>query len=106
MRNEVCTLIVSYPAYGKIAEIEKDVFCSRKSAVRSEFYAAYAVGLKPRFVLQLDPMDWKAILDLLPKDLPEDVKEIAPNKVRYCGSVYNIYRDYQTDESTIEITVG
>ena len=102
MRNEVCTLIISYPSSEEIAEIEKDVFCCRKSAVRSEFYAAYAVGLKPRFVLQLDPMDWESMMDVL----PEDAKETAPNKVRYGGREYNIYRDYQTDESTIEITVG
>lgn len=102
MRNEICTLIVSYSSGEEVAEIEKDVFCNRKSAVRSEFYAAYAVGLKPRFVLQLDPMDWASMVDCL----PENAKENVPNKVRYGGREYNIYRDYQTDESTIEITVG
>lgn len=102
MRNELCTLIVSYALASEVQQVELEVFCRRKSTVRSEFYAAYGVGLKPRFVLELDFLDWEAASALL----PAEVERKAPDKVYFHGLEYNIYRDYQVDENTIEITVG
>lgn len=96
MRNEICTLIAVYAEGSERKQRELEVFCSRKSANRSEYYAAYAVGLKPRFVLEIDPMDWESISQ----------PESRPNKVLYRGEELNILRDYQTDESTLELTVG
>ena len=72
------------------------MFCSRKSAGRSEYYAAYAVGLKPKFVLEIDPMDWESLTE----------QGEHANKVIYKGTEYNILRDYQTNESSLELTVG
>ena len=96
MRNDICILVLNYAAGEEIKKKELQVFCSRKSAGRSEYYAAYAVGLKPKFVLEIDPMDWESLTEQ---------GEYA-NKVIYKGAVYNILRDYQTDESSLELTVG
>lgn len=96
MRNDICVLILNYAAGVEIKKKELLVFCSRKSAGRSEYYAAYAVGLKPKFVLEIDPMDWESLTEQ---------GEYA-NKVIYKGAEYNILRDYQTNESSLELTVG
>lgn len=96
MRNDICTLILSYADGTEIKRKEMQVFCSRKSAGRSEYYAAYAVGLKPKFVLEIDPLDWESLTEQ---------GEYA-NKVIYKGAEYNILRDYQTDETSLELTVG
>ncbi len=96
MRNDICTLIATYADGAEIKRRELEVFCSRKSAGRSEYYAAYAVGLKPKFVLEIDPMDWESLSE----------QGSQANKVLYREVEYNILRDYQTDESTIELTVG
>ena len=89
-------MISAYNAGDQIGQKERQVFCSRKSAVRSEYYAAYAVGLKPRAVLEIDPMDWWEIAE----------EGHAPNKVRYRGEELVIYREYQVNESSMELTVG
>lgn len=96
MRNDICTLILSYADGAEIKRKEQQVFCSRKSAGRSEYYAAYAVGLKPKFVLEIDPLDWESLTE----------RGEHANKVIYKGAEYNILRDYQTDESSLELTVG
>ena len=92
MRNDICILVLNYASGAEIKKKELQVFCSRKSAGRS----AYAVGLKPRFVLEIDPMDWESLTEQ---------GEYA-NKVIYKGAEYNILRDYQTNESSLELTVG
>ena len=96
MRNDICTLIAVYAEGTEIKKRELQVFCSRKSAGRSEYYAAYAVGLKPRCILEIDPMDWECLSGQGEK----------PNKVLYRGEELNILRDYQTDETTVELTIG
>lgn len=96
MRNDICTLILNYADGSEIKKKELQVFCSRKSAGRTEYYAAYAVGLKPRFVLEIDPMDWESLTE----------QGEHANKVIYKGTEYNILRDYQTNESSLELTVG
>ena len=90
MRNDICILVLNYAAEAEIKKKELQVFCSRK------YYAAYAVGLKPKFVLEIDPMDWESLTEQ---------GEYA-NKVIYKGAEYNILRDYQTNESSLELTVG
>lgn len=96
MRNDICILILNYASGAEIKKKELQVFCSRKSAGRSEYYAAYAVGLKPKFVLEIDPMDWESLTE----------QGEHANKVIYKGTEYNILRDYQTNESSLELTVG
>ena len=92
MRNDVCTLISIYTSGAKQERKETEVYCEKKSAGRTEYSAAYAVGLRTRFVLSVDPMDFAG--------------GELPSMVVYGGKEYNIYRDYNTDESAIELTVG
>ena len=96
MRNDICILVLNYASGAEIKKKALQVFCSRKSAGRSEYYAAYAVGLKPKFVLEIDPMDWESLTE----------QGEHANKVIYKGTEYNILRDYQTNESSLELTVG
>lgn len=96
MRNDICTLIATYADGEEIKRRELEIFCSRKSAGRSEYYAAYAVGLKPRLILEIDPLDWESISE----------QGSQADKVLYNGVEYNILRDYQKNESSLELTVG
>ena len=57
MRNEICTLIGLTSDGEKVGPVEEEVYCTRKSSARTEFYSANAVGMKPRFILEIDPMD-------------------------------------------------
>lgn len=96
MRNEICTLVVCYNDGAEVKRREQEIFCSRKSTARSEYYAAYAVGLKPRLILEIDPLDWEFMC----------VSGEQPNKVIYKDKEWNILRDYQKNESSLELTVG
>ena len=97
MRSDVCTLISLYVDGKEQKRKELDVFCGKKSVVRSERYSAYAVGLRPRFVLIVDPGDYEAA---------SGPGGEFPSMVRYGAHEYNIYHDYQINESTVELTVG
>lgn len=100
MRNEVCALITRTAAGSTVREPEKEVWCDKKSCVRSEYYAAYAVNLLPRFVLVVDSLDFEscAILD--------GEMRIYPSRVRYDGAVFEILRTYEPNINDIELTVG
>ena len=99
MRNDVCTLIGLIVQESEVTRVEKEIYCRRKSSTRSEFYSAYAVGLRPKFLFEIDPFDWEAVMEQLPEG---DV----PTILRYGTVEYNILLDYQTNESTMELTVG
>lgn len=97
MRSDVCTLITLYAEGNEQKRKELEVFCEKKSVSRTERYSAYAVGLRLRFVLVVDPNDYEAVSG------PEGE---LPSMVQYGNHEYNIYHDYQTDESSMELTVG
>ena len=59
MRNDECTLITRKAIGENIADKETRVFCEKKSVVRSEYYAAYAVGLRPRLTLSIYQPDYE-----------------------------------------------
>lgn len=99
MRNDVCTLIGLIAQEDKVVKIEKEIYCRRKSSTRSEFYSAYAVGLKPKFQIEIDPYDWEAMAEQLPEGN-------VPSMLRYGTVEYNILREYQASEGTLELTVG
>lgn len=76
MRNDVCTLIGLIVQESKVTRVEKEIYCRRKSSTRSEFYSAYAVGLRPKFLFEIDPFDWEAVVEQLRKELDQ----------QYCGT--------------------
>ena len=102
MRNDVCTLIIRVANGSQVTETSKEIFCTKSSCVRSEFYQAYGVGLKPKLNIDIDPEDYDSMSILSNGTL------ITPQKVAYNGAVYNILRTYQDpkDESTLSLTVG
>lgn len=97
LRNDICKLISLYSSGIQQNKKETEVYCEKKSTARSEYYAAYAVGLRPRFIIVVDPGDWD--------DATGPGGEL-PSMVLYDEKEYNIYRHYQTDESTVELTIG
>ena len=52
--------------------------------------------MKPRLILEINPLDWESMCD----------SGERPNKVIFRGEEMNILRDYQSDESSMELTVG
>lgn len=99
MRNEICTLIGMKADKSTIGQITEDIYCEKKSSTRAEFYGAYAVGLRPKFVLEIDPYDWEMVAEQLEKGS-------VPTIVSYRGVEYTVLRSYQTNESAMELTVG
>lgn len=99
MRNEICTLIGMKADKSTIGRITEDIYCEKKSSTRAEFYGAYAVGLRPKFVLEIDPYDWEMVAEQLEKGS-------VPTIVLYRGVEYTVLRSYQTNESAMELTVG
>lgn len=99
MRDDLCVLIGLVPDGASVELVEQEIFCGKKSATRSEFYGAYAVGLKPKFILEIDPLDWEMATEKIGSGG-------VPVKVKYANVEYNILRTFVSDESTMELTVG
>lgn len=100
MENEICSLIIRKASGSEILESEQEVYCKKKSCTRSEFYAAYTVGLSPRFILEIDPMDFEFC------SAQSETGNLYPTKVKYNGMTYTILRTYEADETSMEMTVG
>ncbi len=102
MRNDECTLITRKAIGENIADKETRVFCEKKSVVRSEYYAAYAVGLRPRLTLSIYQPDYE--LSFMVND---DGTIEEPSQVIYNERKYNIYRTYEAQENDeVELTIG
>lgn len=102
MRNEECTLITRIANGTKPKEIETVSFCEKKNVARSEYYAAYAVGLRPKLTISLSQSDY----ELGFRDNADGTQE-EPSQVVYDGRKYNIYRTYLVAENDeIELTIG
>lgn len=68
---------------------EREVMCTVQSVTRSEYYAAYNVGIDPELVFVLA--------------LAEDYE--GERLIIFHGIEYNVVRTYVTDADGIEITV-
>ena len=102
MRNDECTLITRKATGENITDKETGVFCEKKSVVRSEYYAAYAVGLRPRLTLSIYQPDYE--LSFVAND---DGTIEEPSQVIYNDRKYNIYRTYEVQENDeVELTIG
>ena len=67
-------------------ESKRTVFCSVQSASRAEFFAAMQAGLKPSFIVQINPIEY-------------DCEGIAI----YHEKRYLIYRTYQKNMDVLEL---
>lgn len=102
MKNEECILITRKATGADISNKETGVFCEKKSVVRNEYYAAYAVGLRPRLTLTIYQPDYE--LSFVEND-DRTIEE--PSQVIYNDRKYNIYRAYEVQENDeVELTIG
>lgn len=100
MRNDICVLITEVSNGSDIEITETEVWCEKTSCVRSEFYQAYAIGLRPKYNLDLDLYDYESA------SVMRDGEKTYPVKVKYNDVTFNILRTYETDGFSISLTVG
>lgn len=99
-RNDTIALIVKSCTGATVTETSTEVWCAEKSVTRSEFYAAYQVGLnvKAQFEVALD--DWKYATVVDTSNLKHEPTEAVYDNVRY-----NILRSYKHD-GIVEVMCG
>lgn len=100
MRNDVITLLTRYKVGKEIKENTIEIFATKKSLTRNEFYAGYSVGLKPRHVFDILPEEYHLA------DVDLDQKHFEATHVIYQGIEYPIIRTYEKNFSSMELTVG
>lgn len=100
--NEVATLITVTASGEKFERKEKEVFCTRKSVRRQEFYAAMAAGQSPRHEFEVMAADYDA---MKVKDRNSG-KAYYPSELEYQGERMRIMRAYQGQGGTVSLTCG
>lgn len=94
MRADVIQLITENAAkhgvHTPVTETAREVYCTVRSASRSEFYTAMNAGIQPEYVFKLA--------------LAEDYQ--GERVVRYNGQKFRVIRTYMTEDDGIEITCG
>lgn len=71
----------------RTVESRKTVLCSVKSIGRSEFYSAYATGLKPEIIFGLHYFEYN-----------------GERKVVFAGAKYRVIRTFTSDFKLVELT--
>lgn len=92
MRNTKIKLLIKHQNGAEVTETERTVWADRKNVTRAEFYAAYQVGLNPRYTFEISARDWNH---------PGD----EPVALEYNGRRYNIIRTYEKFD-VMEVIVG
>lgn len=87
-RNETITFIVKSAEGAEVTEHKSDVFCSKESTKRSEFYAAYQVNLNASVLFKVDALDWQMA----------HWNGSAPTEAVYNNRRYLIHRSYELPE--------
>lgn len=100
MRNEVITLVTQYKEGKEKKENTVEIFASKESLSRSEFYASYGVGLRPQYVFNILPDEYYMAAVVI------DGKTYNPTHVRYNNSEFAIIRTYEKNKSSMDMTVG
>lgn len=101
MRFDEINLITKLQEDAEIIPNAFTVPAEAKEPTRSEFYAAYAVGLSAKYVFVINPDDYKdaCLFDV-------DNVRIYPSSVTYEGEELNILRTYVKDKFTMELVCG
>lgn len=99
MRAETIELVTQFKDGVEIKENTVKIFAKKKSATRSEFYAAYGVGLKPQYVFSMMPAEFKL------GNVTVDDKTYSATHIRHNGVTYEIVRTYEVDIYNLEVTV-
>lgn len=99
MYAEQIELVVQYKNGAEIKESTAEIFGTKKSVNRSEFYAAYGVGLRLSHVWEIIPEEFNLA------DITVDGVTYHATHIRYGGALYEIVRTYQVNDYALEITV-
>lgn len=100
MRNEVITLVTKYNDGKEKKEYIAEVFATRKSLTRNEFYASYGVGLRLQYAFDVLPDEYfMAAVEF-------NGKHYYPTHVRVGVMEYAIIRTYQKNKSSMDLIVG
>jgi SPP1 family predicted phage head-tail adaptor len=93
VRKKICYLIEETTKARGVFDVpvteEKKRFCTELSVTRSEYYDAENVGYKPEIVLKLARAS----------DYDNELR------VRYQGKIYDIIRNYPTNDGGIELVI-
>ncbi len=104
MRNDIIQVVTEYKEGTELKhKISDELFAEKKSATRSEFYAAHASGLSAKYVFEMDMEDFESCdVNVQEGDV---VRKYYPGHILYNGEKFEISRTYIKDLSSIEITV-
>lgn len=104
MRNDIVQVVTEYKEGTELKrKISDELFAEKKSATRSEFYAAYSSGLSAGYVFEMDPEDFEACgVSIQEGDI---TKKYYPVHILFQGEEFEISRTYVTAAGDIEITV-
>ncbi|MCI8627364.1 MAG: hypothetical protein HFI40_14055 [Lachnospiraceae bacterium] len=100
--NDVLILITTIASGKDLQKEKKAVFCERKFASRSEFYAAFAAGQKVRYEFIVPLMDY---LEMKIRD-EKSGRMMYPSAVEYEGEELVIIRAYEIAGDRISLTCG
>lgn len=84
-RTELITLITKVAEGAEVTERRYHCFAAKGSTTRSEFYAAYQVGLNAAVTFSIDLDDWQA----------SEIDGEMPTEVQYKNKRYIIQRVFE-----------
>lgn len=103
MRDSKITLITKYkadPTATTISSKETDVWASKKSVGRTEFYEAYSSNMKPKIIVDILPDEYKRSI------VSQASGPVEPTRIIVDGKEYNILRTFTKNDYSMEITLG
>lgn len=100
MRDTLIKLTTKYPNGSRLDKKTTEIWATKKSLTRNEYYSAYGVGLTARH-----------ILDVMPSEFDEASVVVGgilyqPTEVIVDGVTMNIIRTFEKNSASMELTVG
>lgn len=99
MRNDKVALVTLLPDENNVNEKQIIVFAEKKSVVRTEFYAAYGVGLNAKWTFNINPGDYEMTRFVI------NGEEFYASQLIYNGARFDIVRTYKTNADNMEVVV-
>lgn len=96
MRDELIQLVTKTATGSLVTESTHNVWAERQSVKRTEFYAAYQVGLNPQYTFSINVEDWYAA---------HDTNGNPPTEVLMDTKHFNIIRAYEKG-ADVEVVVA
>lgn len=100
MRNELITLVTKYPDGTEVKTKKIELWAEKKSVTRTEYYAAIASKLKPKYVFDINPEEYHLADETI------DEKTYHATHVQYEGFLLEIIRTFDKSMDSMEMTVG